>query len=87
MRHKLYKVKPYRTLPRYVGRNSGVHTYRTNTSDLEQPAYRTYPLCTDINTPEEDNTWDESKTQRLRIGRHNSQQISKQKHKYSETKH
>ena len=23
----------------------------------------TDPLCTDINTPEEDNTWDESKTQ------------------------
>ena len=47
----------------------------TPTSDLEQPAYKP----TDINTPEEDTTLDEPQTQRLRIGRQNSQQIPKKK--------
>ena len=72
------------TLPRYVlpvGTQGSTHT---PTSDLaEQPAYK----FTDINTPEEDTTLDEPQTQRLRIGRQNSQQIPKNSNRNSETKH
>ena len=43
----------------WVGTQGSTHT---NTSDLEQPKH-TDPLCTDINTPEEDTALDEPDTE------------------------
>ena len=81
--HEIYTLDPEicaaYVLP--VGTQGSTHT---PTSDLaEQPAYK----FTDINTPEEDTTLDEPQTQRLRIGRQNSQQIPKNSNRNSETKH
>ena len=77
-------MRHIRSIPRYVlpvGTQGSTHT---PTSDLaEQPAYK----FTDINTPEEYTTLDEPQTQRLRIGRQNSQQIPKNSNRNSETKH
>jgi hypothetical protein len=77
-------MRHIRSIPRYVlpvGTQGSTHT---PTSDLaEQPAYK----FTDINTPEEDTTLDEPQTQRLIIGRQNSQQIPKNSNRNSETKH